>query len=169
MPKEEMMQTAAILPLAQIADNAGGHLSDLPLTAHLPIALALVAGFLLWLVGGRLIKPAFATLGFVVGGMLGFLLLPIVAPQNILELPSPYAGMIFGGLSGLIVAIVVFRLALGIASAGALALMGMLCGLAFVQFQPISHADDATANALATDAGTIDTPALDALRRTIAD
>ncbi len=155
---------AAILPiLLQESETVASsqNLPDLPPAAHAPIALALVAGFLLWIVGGRLIRPAFAAMGIVIGGLGGFLLLPQLGFEQVLGMPSPYAGLMFGGLSGLIFAIVVFRMAVGIASAGAFALVGLLGGLAFLQVQPmIERGDqdvevDDRAAALATDGGSM--------------
>ncbi len=156
---------ATILPilLEETEVVAAGHnLADLPPVAHAPIALALVAGFLLWVVGGRLIKPAFAAMGIVLGGLGGFMLLPQLGFEQVLGMPSPYAGLAFGGLSGLIFSIVVFRMAVGVASSGAFALVGLLGGLAFLQVQPgIEQAPDSPleaeiderAAALATDGG----------------
>ncbi len=164
----------SILPnlIAQTEPVPVQDLADLPPLAHAPIALALIAGFLLWIVGGRLIKPAFAAMGIVLGGLGGFLLLPQISGEQVLEMPSPYAGLIFGGLSGLILSIVIFRTAVGIAAAGAFSLVGLLGGLAFLQVQPMIEDSaetplevevDERANALATDSSTF----LDGLRDTL--
>lgn len=127
--------------------SADDSLSSLPLAAHAPIALAMVAGFLLWLIGGRLIRPAFAAAGFVAGAMGGFLLVPMLGFETILHVPSPYAGLMFGGLLGLIAAIVVFRLAVAISASAALAVAGMMGGMVFLQLSPSGEAPGERAGA----------------------
>lgn len=134
--------------------SAGESVSSLPLAAHAPIALAMVAGFLLWLIGGRLIRPAFAAAGFVGGALGGFLLVPLLGFEKILELPSPYAGLIFGGLLGLIGAIVVFRLAVAISASAALAVAGLLGGMVFLQLSPAGGSGGGSTGTSSSERGT---------------
>lgn len=52
-------------------------LSDLPWVVHVVVALAMAAGIVLWLTGERLLKPLTIVMCALVGGAIGFLLIPI--------------------------------------------------------------------------------------------
>ncbi len=150
------MSPSPLIASVQDAPGAGVALHDLPPAAHLPMALALVAGFLLWMIGGRLVRPAFCAVGSVIGALGGFLLLPVLGFEEVLGFPSPYAGLVLGGLSGLIVSIVAFRLAMGLLAGGALGLGGLLAGMVILQMSPSEvtppveapHAEQATSLAI---------------------
>ncbi len=145
-----------LITQVQDSPSPGVALHELPPAAHLPMALALVAGFLLWMIGGRLVRPAFCAVGSVIGAFTGFLLLPLLGAQEVLGFPSPYAGLVVGGLSGLVVSIVAFRLAMALLAAGALGLGGLLTGMIVLQMSPgqvapVETTDDQQVTALAID------------------
>lgn len=52
-------------------------LSDLPWVVHVVVVLAMAAGIVLWLTGERLLKPLTIVMCALVGGAIGFLLIPI--------------------------------------------------------------------------------------------
>ncbi|MBX3364069.1 MAG: hypothetical protein KF866_04825 [Phycisphaeraceae bacterium] len=110
--------------------------AELPLTAHGLIFVALFVGIILWLVGGKFIKPAIATVGVVVGGAMGFLLLPILGVSTVLGLPGPYLGMAIGGILGLILAILLFRVSMIVAGGVTFGVAGLLGGAIYLQYMP---------------------------------
>lgn len=103
-----------------------GSVRLLPAAIHIPALTALVVGVVLWLLGGRVLKPAFAIIGTAAGALLGALALPSVMPEKVWTLPSPYAGMAIGAVVGLALATAAFRFALAVAGAASLAAAGAL-------------------------------------------
>lgn len=80
----------------------------------------------MWLFGKRLLRPLFAFLGIVAGGICGMLLFPMLAPAEVFGTPSPYVGLMAGLALGLVAAVVLFRVSVGLTTATAAALMGVL-------------------------------------------
>lgn len=109
------MTLAALLPDA---------LENLPWLVQIPVGLALMAGLALWLAGRRLIRPVTILIGLGVGGLLGFLVLPVLIPTlNI----SPYLGLLGGAACGLTVALLLYQVATAITFGSAI---GAGCGVA---------------------------------------
>lgn len=106
-----------MLTLAQRLDSVVKAAEGVTALAWAPLALAAVAtafGVMTWLFGGRLMK-GITTFAFVVGGAVaGYALTPHLAPTV-----SPWLGLGAGGLVGLILGAMMFRLSM----AAALALM----------------------------------------------
>lgn len=127
-----------------------GALQDLPSAAHWLVGGVLLVGLVLWLFGRRLLKPAFALLGLVSGGLLGFLLLPAVAPATIVGVPSPYLGLGLGAVLGLIQGLAFFRFAMAIAAAAMLALAAGIGSAAFMKFEPLRHAAEVARQPVST-------------------
>ncbi|MFT3684043.1 MAG: hypothetical protein QM783_03780 [Phycisphaerales bacterium] len=111
---------AAVTLAAHLPDA----LQDLPWLVTIPIAMALIAGLLLWLAGRRLLRPFMILTGLGVGGLIGFLLLPVIMPGLAL---SPYLGMIAGAASGLTTALLLYQVATAVTFGSAI---GAGCGIA---------------------------------------
>lgn len=109
------------LTLAALLPDA---LENLPWLVQIPVGLALVAGLALWLAGRRLIRPVTILVGLGVGGLLGFLVLPVLIPTlNI----SPYLGLLGGAACGLTIALLLYQVATAITFGSAI---GAGCGVA---------------------------------------
>lgn len=94
--------------------------------------IGLLLGLVLWLVGGRLIKPTFAMTGILLGAALGFFGVAMAGVQPIGEMPAPILASLVGALVGLIIAIILFRFAMAIAGAMVLGLVGAASVAAYV-------------------------------------
>jgi hypothetical protein len=125
--------------------------SSLPIATHILAVLGLGCGLVLWLVGQRVLKPVSGVLGAVIGGLIGFMTVPSLAPESILGIPSPYAGLGIGAVFGLGAGLMLFRFALAIATGLALGLAGILIAAAAMHFQPIQDAPN-TFGALRSEA-----------------
>lgn len=99
---------------------------SLPLGVHGPAVVALVGGLVLWSAGGKVLKPMSVLLGACMGAMLGGLLLPIVLPEKLGSVPSPYVGLAGGGVAGAVAAVALFRFAMMWAGGLALGIAGVL-------------------------------------------
>lgn len=117
--------------------------SSLPIVTHILAVLGLGCGIVLWLVGQRVLRPAFGILGALLGGLIGFMVTPSIAPETIMGVPSPYVGLGVGTAFGLGAGLALFRFALAISTALALGLAGILIGAAAIHFTPMQ---DATRN-----------------------
>ncbi len=111
---------------------------DLPVTAHVLAAGGLAAGLVLWLMGRRVLQPSFGALGAIVGAGLGYFLAPSLGNgvQTIGGYPTPILALAVGGLIGLIAGCLLFRFAVSIATAGVMALGGVLIATTYLQFDP---------------------------------
>lgn len=99
---------------------------SLPLGVHGPAVVALVGGLVLWSAGGKVLKPMSVLLGACMGALLGGLLLPIVLPEKVGSVPSPYVGLGGGAIAGGIAAVALFRFAMMWAGGLALGIAGVL-------------------------------------------
>ncbi|MCB9844841.1 MAG: hypothetical protein H6811_02480 [Phycisphaeraceae bacterium] len=123
--------------LAQISEPSPASGSDFsPTTAHGVVALGLLAGLMLWIFGGRVVRPAFAALGVLVGGALGFLLLPLTGDDQVLGIPTAYAGLGAGCVAGLVASVLLFRAAMILCAIGAGCAFGLLGTMVFLQYAP---------------------------------
>jgi hypothetical protein len=130
-------------------------LRELPPAAHALAIGGLITGLALWLFGGKLLKPAFALLGLVIGGMLGFLLVPAFFSTTILGVPSPYVGLGLGLLLGLIQGLVLFRFSMAICTALILGLAATLGAAAWMKFEPLKRAADVANQPVSTLTGSV--------------
>ena len=105
-------------------------------------AAALFAGLVLWIAGAKLVRPIFITLGLLGGGFLGALIVPgfgsgaADGSETLLGLPPATAGLIIGGVLGLIVASLLFRLAVAGSAGIALGAAGLLAAAVFISTNP---------------------------------
>ncbi|MCC6678219.1 MAG: hypothetical protein IT436_13845 [Phycisphaerales bacterium] len=98
-------------------DQALAALDGSPVGLYLIPAIALIAGAFLWAAGGRALKPLFILIAAITGASLGLNhLTPLLAP-HIRSFPPHYAGLGFGALAGLLLAIAFFRALMGLAAA----------------------------------------------------
>ena len=81
--------------LLQFMSDEPTTVHSLPWVAHGVVAASLAAGVIMWLSGGKLLKPLFAFLGGVAGGAVGFVALP-TATAAVFNVPSPYVGFEIG-------------------------------------------------------------------------
>lgn len=91
------------------ADQMLASIQALPLGVHAVVALIAVAGVVLWSAGRSVLKPVLVLTTSAGGGLCGFLLLPLVAPEAGI---SPFWGIAGGALIGLLCGYLLFRLAL---------------------------------------------------------
>lgn len=111
--------------------------------------LALACGLLLWLFGGRLLRPLFAALGAAVGGALGSLAAPALSTDLLPALSAPQEGLFLGGLGGLVAALVLHRLTVAFAAGLLAATVAATAALSFAAPQPASElSHDAFASAV---------------------
>jgi hypothetical protein len=129
-------------------------LRSLPAAAHILVALGLGAGLVLWLVGRVVLRPVFGFIGALIGGSVGFFLLPAAGPETVFGFPSPYAGLLIGAAVGLLGGILLYRFALAI-------LMSLVVGLAGVRAAGVYLNSQEVNAAAATARAGIQTPALD--------
>ncbi len=111
-------------------------LQNLPVTVHWVFAAAAAIGIVLWLAGHHFVKPAFALVGLCLGAMGGFFLLPLAGWATISGLPTPHVGLVFGGILGLTVGLLLVRVVLAINCAIILALAGILAASVVLHFSP---------------------------------
>ncbi len=121
------MQQDAAKQLLEQAQAAGsgpglGSLTDqmpawMPPAAIMVAIGAVVVGLIVWLFGGKLIKPAFVLIGGVIGSALGAVYTPMLTP-TIAGIPAAYPGMAAGLIVGMLAAGLVYRFAMASLAAG---------------------------------------------------
>lgn len=100
---------------ALVANLSG---QDQPLIGGVPpIALAaalvaLVAGLVLWVAGGKILKPMLALLGFAGGGLTGAVLAANLWPAPVAGVQSGYVGFAIGAGLGALLSVALFRFAM---------------------------------------------------------
>ena len=122
----------------------GAH--SLPPAIHILAAFGLAAGLVFWSLGWKLLKPAFAVLGGIAGGFVGFFLFPTFAPATVFGAPSPYIGLGAGLALGLVIGITLYRFAVSIITAAAFALAGVLIAATVIHFGPLQNIPQAIDN-----------------------
>lgn len=145
-------------PMSDLISLAQSTVESLPAAAHILAGVGLLVGLILWLTGRVLLRPAFATLGALAGGAVGFFVTPS-AFDALLGVPSPYIGLMAGAAIGLVLGIVLFRFAVAITTGLAVGLAGVLIAAVYLHFapKPIEPAPESPTIS-------IPTPALDAVR-----
>ncbi|HLO41702.1 MAG TPA: hypothetical protein VK176_11820 [Phycisphaerales bacterium] len=123
------MDGAGGLPVMPVAGTLSTPLPEwIPPAAVLVALAAVLVGGIVWLFGGKLLKPAFILIGGVLGAAVGAVYTPGVT-QTIGGLPAAYPGMAVGLVVGMILAVVLFRFAMATLSAG---IIGSACILAAI-------------------------------------
>lgn len=116
-------------------------LREHPYWAHTGLLIALVTGVMLWASGRRVLKPAFAVIGALLGGFLGHAVVPAVGFESVFGAPGDLAGALGGGMLGALGALLIFRLAIGVLASGVLAGLGILAAAVIIQMNPAPPAE----------------------------
>lgn len=112
-----------------LSEHAPSEIPHLPPMAHTAVGIALIVGLMLWAFGGRVVKPAFAVLGFVAGGMFGMAAAPALGVEAAFGLEATTLSMLGGGLIGVIASAILFRAAMTATATTTLAAAGLMAGL----------------------------------------
>ncbi len=126
--------THQLLDQAQSAAN-GGMPDWLPPAGIMVAVGSVLVGVIVWLFGGKLIKPGFVLVGGVVGAACGAVYVPSMT-ATIAGMPAAYPGMAIGLLLGMIAAVIVYRFAMATLSAGVLGLGAVLAGIVALSYVP---------------------------------
>lgn len=89
-------------------------------------AVAVVVGLILWLSGGKLLRPASVLGAAITGGFLGWSLLPRVLPQIVENVPTPMIGLAGGVAAGAGLGLALYRLTVAALSGATLAGAGLV-------------------------------------------
>ncbi len=106
---------------------------DLPWGVHAAIAIALIAGLVLWCSGRRVLKPVVACLAALAGGSTGLVMLPVLAPDAGV---SPWFGGAGGAIIGLLAGILLYRIVLALLFGAVLAGAAAMFAAAALSFVP---------------------------------
>ncbi len=131
-------------------------INEVPWTGMVPIALAGLIGLILWAAGRRVLSPAFATAGVLIGGVIGWFFGELLHDFNVaIWIPAVAGAVLMGCLAGLASRLVV-AIALGLTVGLAVPLTVMTLAQEQI-IEPAMVAEDQTEpsaanNALAHDA-----------------
>lgn len=125
------MQTGVPTPLLD-----GVVPDSLPALANAGAVVALVAGLVLWIAGGKVLRPLLALLGFVAGAAGGALVATRLFPADAAGIPSGYAGVAVGSLVGALLALALFRFAMAAGAGVVFAAAGVLAAGVYLSFTP---------------------------------
>lgn len=132
-----MLPTLLTTPLPTLTLGAQ---QSLPEGGSVPLAVALIAGLVLWLFGAKLVKPVFFVLGFAIGGFVGATVLPLTGLPPIeigsVTITPGITGLIAGAIIGSLVALAMFRIVITMTAAFAFAVAGLLGAMVFLHFNP---------------------------------
>ncbi len=109
--------------------------ADLPWSVYVAAGLALVVGLVIWLAGGRLMRPAFIALGAIIGASLAHLL-----PQGLAQWIGAWVLAGIGGVVGALVGWLAFRVLVANTLAVVIAVVSALAVAAWVRGE--APADD---------------------------
>ena len=129
-------------------------LQGLPIGVHGGVVLALIAGVSLFLFGAKVLKPCFAILGMCAGSLAGAIALPLLGVTQVGSFPSVYVGLLAGAVGGIVIACLLFRFALGIASGVVFAAAGLLGAAIYLNHQHPGTIDPPARLLLAPAGGT---------------
>ncbi|MCG3121992.1 MAG: hypothetical protein GIKADHBN_00365 [Phycisphaerales bacterium] len=133
------LETSGLDAAALQQQAAGGLLDQLP--AWMPPAAVIVAigavlvGVILWLIGGRIIKPGFVLVGGIIGSAFGAVYLPALTP-TVAGIPAAYPGMMGGLMLGMIAAVIVYRFAMASLAAGIVGSAAVLTSIVGLSYMP---------------------------------
>ncbi len=119
---------------------AGGAFSlvqALPVEAHFTMVLVLLGGLALWLFGGRLVKPLFALVGIAFGGVVGLIVLPALGLAEVGGVPGSLVGMGVGALIGLVLSLVMLKVAIIFIAGLGFAAAGFLGATLYLEYNPL--------------------------------
>jgi len=127
----------SILPILMTTDLAHTPLVTLaqsaPEGSWVPMLGAFAGGLVLWIMGVKVLKPAFAIIGGALGGFAGIVVVPLTGLPAFeiagVLLQPQVVGMVIGGLIGLAVAVALFKFIITVGSSVVFAAAGVLAGL----------------------------------------
>lgn len=128
--------TPGMPPVAPAPIPIDSGVPGLPMGVHATAVAGLIAGLLLWSLGGRMIKLAMAVVGAALGAGLGAMLVPTLGLTAVAGFPAHLVGLIGGAVVGLIASFLLFRFAMVIAGAGVIGAAAALAGLVYVNVAP---------------------------------
>jgi len=114
------------------------------LSTCLPAGVGLIAGLILWLLGGRVLRPVTVVLGGAAGALLGSLVAPALLTSPLQGIPPPLAGGAVGGVLGLVAAAAFFRFAMAGAGLTVFGAVGVLAAGAWLGIGTHLTTPDAT-------------------------
>ena len=158
----ETQDPAALTPTVEhVTDAAAGAadaavqlLEALPFQAHITMAVVLLAGLALWSFGAKLIKPAFALLGLSIGGLVGLMVPPLLGVEQVAGVGAWLIGLGAGAVIGLVVALVLLKIAITLSAGVALAVAGFFGGLVYLDLNPIDGRPIETTEVIEVDPST---------------
>ncbi|MEQ8769366.1 MAG: hypothetical protein RIB60_02535 [Phycisphaerales bacterium] len=119
--------------------------SALPEGGAVALVAWFVAGVVLWLLGGRVLKPAFLLIGAAAGGFTGVVLLPLTGLPEItiggMALGPGLIGLVIGAIIGALVAVGMFRVVITLSAGFVFAIAGTMIGLVYLQHAPSDSGD----------------------------
>ncbi|GJM19271.1 MAG: hypothetical protein DHS20C14_14840 [Phycisphaeraceae bacterium] len=117
----------------------------LPQGGAVALVVWLVAGIVLWLFGGKVLKPAFLLIGAAAGGFAGVVLLPLTGLPEItiagVALGPGMIGLVIGAIVGGLVSIGLFRVIITLSAGVVFAVAGTFAGLVYLQHVPEGSGD----------------------------
>lgn len=135
MPASAVQAVLTVVSLA--AESSGSSdvafVQGLPPAGHVALAVAFLGGLVLWAFGAKVIKPIFAVTGLIIGAFAGMLLAAVVGVGTVAGIGGWVIAALIGAAIGLVVALVLTKLAIIFTAAGAFGLVGVGLGLVYVQ------------------------------------
>lgn len=131
-----------VLPVdAQAAGDAAERVFNmveaLPLEAHAVMGVVLIAGLAIWLFGGRVVKPLFAVMGLAIGAMVGLFVVPAFGLVEVAGAPAMWIGVGIGAVIGLVVTLMVLKVAIVFAAGLGFAVAGLLGATIYLEHNPL--------------------------------
>lgn len=120
-----------------LAGRAFSLVEALPAEAHFTMILILLSGLALWLFGGKLVKPLFALVGIAMGGVVGLIVLPALGLEEVGGAPGSLVGMGVGALIGLVLSLVMLKVAIIFVAGLGCAAAGFLGATVYLEHNPL--------------------------------
>ncbi len=120
-----------------LSEEAFSLAQALPIEAHVALGIMLIGGLLLWLFGGKILKPIFGLAGLVVGGTVGLIALPAFGVEAVAGTPGSLVGLAAGAIIGLVLALVALKAAIVVAAGLGFAAAGFLGGAIYLSYNPL--------------------------------
>lgn len=115
----------------------------LPEGGMVPLVIALIAGFGLWLAGVKLVRTVFLALGVALGGFVGAVLIPLTGLPafhlGAVTINPGFTGLFVGGIIGALIAMGLLRVVITLTAACAFAVVGAMGALVFLHLSPTQN------------------------------
>lgn len=129
-------------PIMPVALTLG---QTLPQGGAVSLVVGLAGGIILWLLGGRVLKPAFALIGAALGGFAGVVLVPLTGLPAItlggVSIGPGFVGLLVGAIVGALVSVGLFRVVITLSAGVVFLVAGTLAGLVYLQHVPEGSGD----------------------------